>query len=319
MMRQAGRCLPEYRALKEKYSFVDMVRTPDLAAEVTLQPVRRFSFDAAVLFSDILVVPEGLGQSYRFREEGGIEMEFAIRNEQDIDRLNADGLRERLQYTSRALGQIRAELNGQCALLGFSGSPWTLANYMMEGGSVRECMQARQLFHNNPRLFERLLEKLTLAVTDYLELQIEAGVDAVQIFDSIGGILPPHLYDAASGNWISRVISGLMGKVPVILFSRGTAGCLQSLIRTGAQILSLDWSLDLSEVRRQLPKEIGIQGNLDPVVLTTTPEVAASETIHILESMRGFDRFIFNLGHGVTPQAQLENIESVVATVRDFQ
>jgi len=318
LMRQAGRSLPEYRKLKEKHTFIEMVQSPDLATEVTLQPLRRFPLDAAILFSDILVVPEALGQPYSFTDGNGIRMEFTIGNKQDIERLETKGLRERLAYTREALRQIKRELDGQQALLGFAGSPWTLANYMI-GGNSQDTMQARRLYHEDPALFECLMEKLTDAVADYLEMQIEAGADAVQIFDSMGGCLPPTYYNQASGKWIGEIISRLAGKAPVIVFAKGTLGSFGHLVETGAQFLSMDWTVDLGEIRNRIPEQMGLQGNLDPAVLTSTPEVAANETKRILESMRGFHRYIFNLGHGVTKDAKLESIEAVVTTVRDFQ
>jgi uroporphyrinogen decarboxylase len=311
-MRQAGRSLPEYRKLKEKHTFIEMVQSPDLATEVTLQPLRRFPLDAAILFSDILVVPEALGQPYSFTDGNGIRMEFTIGNKQDIERLETKGLRERLAYTREALRQIKRELDGQQALLGFAGSPWTLANYMI-GGNSQDTMQARRLYHEDPALFECLMEKLTDAVADYLEMQIEAGADAVQIFDSMGGCLPPTYYNQASGKWIGEIISRLAGKAPVIVFAKGTLGSFGHLVETGAQFLSI------GDIRNRIPEQMGLQGNLDPAVLTSTPEVAANETKRILESMRGFHRYIFNLGHGVTKDAKLESIEAVVTTVRDFQ
>ncbi len=319
MMRQAVRALPEYRELKKKHSFIEMVQTPDLATEVTLQPIRRFGFDAAVMFSDILVIPEAMGQGYTFREEGGIQMDFSISGQQDVDRLCEARVVERLDYVAQAIGQIKMELDGQTALLGFTGSPWTLANYMMEGGSASEFLQARRLCQTEPKLFEQLMEKLTVGVADYLKMQAESGVDAVQIFDSLGGLLSSEEYEEISGRWIRRIIESLEGAVPVILFSRGTAGCLQELVQTGAQVLGLDWSISLAEARLHMPATMGVQGNLDPVILTTTPEIAVRETTRILEEMRGQDGFIFNLGHGVTPDAKIENIESVVAAVKGFK
>ena len=317
-MRQAGRSLPEYRKLKEKHTFIEMVQSPDLATEVTLQPLRRFPLDAAILFSDILVVPEALGQPYSFTDGNGIRMEFTIGNKQDIERLETKGLRDRLAYTREALRQIKQELDGQQALLGFAGSPWTLANYMI-GGNSQDTMLARRLYHEDPALFECLMEKLTDAVADYLEMQIEAGADAVQIFDSMGGCLPPTYYNQASGKWIGEIISRLAGKAPVIVFAKGTLGSFGHLVEIGAQFLSMDWTVDLGEIRNRIPEQMGLQGNLDPAVLTSTPEVAANETKRILESMRGFHRYIFNLGHGVTKDAKLESIEAAVTTVRDFQ
>src|SRR5207249_598298 len=189
LMRQAGRALPEYRALKETHSFLEMVQTPELAAEVTLQPIRRFDFDAAIFFSDILVVSEGLGQRYEFSDRGGIEMEFTLKTAADIDRLEPAAVTDRLQYVAAALSLLRAQLGERTALIGFAGSPWTLANFMLEGGGVKEYSKAKALFYSDPALFRRLLEKITRAVTDFLQMQIAAGVDAVQIFDSLGGVL----------------------------------------------------------------------------------------------------------------------------------
>src|SRR5689334_8851193 len=180
-MRQAGRVLPEYRALKEKHSFLELVRRPELATEVTLQPIRRFDFDAAILFSDILVVAEGLGQPYQFRERGGIEMEFLLKTAADVERLDVGAVTERLQYVARALPLIKSALGDRTALIGFSGSPWTLANFMVEGGGVKDYTKAKALYYSEPRLFNRLLEKLTQAVAAYLQMQIDAGAEALQI------------------------------------------------------------------------------------------------------------------------------------------
>lgn len=317
-MRQAGRALPEYRALREKHAFVDLVRTPELAAEVTLQPIRRFDFDAAILFSDILVIPEAMGQPYHFRDSGGIEMEFAVTTAGHIGKLDPHQVAGKLQYVAQALKLIKPELNGRTALLGFAGSPWTLANYMTEGSSAQAFTRAKLLFYTEPLLFGELMEKLTLAVTEFLKLQIASGVDAVQIFDSSGGLLADNAFDAASGRWIRQIITALGHQVPVILFSKGTHGRWASLAATGADILSLDWTQPLAEVRALLPDKVGVQGNLDPALLGTTPEIVTTETTRILKSMKGQSGHIFNLGHGVTPSAKLECIEALVTAVHHF-
>lgn len=319
LMRQAGRALPEYRALKEKHSFLELVQTPELAAEVTLQPIRRFDFDAAIFFSDILVVAEALGQRYHFRDKGGIEMEFTLRSSADIERLDTSAVVERLQYVAQALPLIKRALGGRTALLGFAGSPWTLANFMLEGGSAKEFTKAKELFYAEPKLFARLIEKLTVGVTEFLQLQIDAGVDAIQIFDSLGGVLAGNAFEAASGRWIREIIAALERQVPVLAFSKGTHGNWDVLARTGAQGLSADWTVRLAEVAERLPASVALQGNLDPMLLTTSPEVVAAEARCILEEMRGRPGHIFNLGHGVTPAAKLECIESLVATVRSFR
>jgi uroporphyrinogen decarboxylase len=319
LMRQAGRCLPEYRALKERFSFVQIVQTPELAAEVTLQPVNRFGFDAAILFSDILVIPEALGQSYRFHEKGGVEMESQLQSAEDIEKLEVEAVQQRLHYATVALSLIRKALGEQTALLGFAGSPWTLANYMLEGGSAKEFTKAKRLFYSNPKLFNRLMEKLTTAVISFLQMQVNAGVDAIQIFDSSGGNLANNAFEAASASWIKCITTALHGQVPLIVFSRGVNDNWETLVRVGANILSVDWTVNLRQARDQLPNKVGIQGNLDPFLLTTTPDIVSRETERILKEMRGTNGFIFNLGHGVPPTAKLENIAALVETVRSFR
>jgi uroporphyrinogen decarboxylase len=319
LMRQAGRALPEYRALKQKYSFLELVQTPELAAEVTLQPIRRFDFDAAILFSDILTVCEGLGQRYQFQDEGGIQMEFLLNSPGDIGRLEVDAVTDRLQYVAKALRLIKAALAGRTGLIGFAGSPWTLANFMIEGGGVKEYAKAKALFYSDPAVFGRLLDKLARAVAAFLQLQIDAGADAVQIFDSLGGVLSEGSFEGASGRWIKQIIGLLKGQVPVIVFAKGVHGNWDDLVGTGAQVLGIDWNIRLAEVSARVPQGIGLQGNLDPFLLRTTPEAVAAETRRILREMAGRPGHIFNLGHGVPPNARLENIESLVGAVRNAE
>lgn len=319
MMRQAGRCLPEYRALKEKYSFLQLVRTPELAAQVTLQPIQRFGFDAAILFSDILVIPEAMGQGYHFRETGGVEMEFPILDTRDVDRLNVEGVVDRLGYVMDALRLLKRELAGRTALIGFSGSPWTLANFMLDGGSSKKHERAMHLLRHDRVLLRGLLEKLTQAVIEYLKAQIEAGAEVVQIFDTLAGLLPDELFNAASGEWIRRIVDAIGGRVPVIVFAKGTRD-FRTLWGLGAHVLSLDSSLDLAEVRRRFPLELGIQGNLDPELLLQGPvSLLREKTSQILETMRGRSGYIFNLGHGVPPATPLEHLACVVETVQSFR
>jgi uroporphyrinogen decarboxylase len=319
LMRQAGRALPEYRALKQKHSFLELVQTPQLAAEVTLQPIRRFGFDAAILFSDILVVAEGMGQPYRFREQGGIEMEFVLNSAADIERLEESAVTERLQYVAQTLPLARAELGDGTALLGFAGSPWTLANFMMEGAGVKEYTKAKMLFYSEPELFDRLLGKLTRAVTDFLQLQIDAGVDAVQIFDSLGGVLSADAFGSASARWMKQIIGSLKGQAPVIVFAKGAHGNWEDLVETGARVLGLDWTVNLAEVGSHLPSKVAVQGNLDPLLLCAVPEAMAAEAVLMLHAIRHRPGHIFNLGHGVPPGAKLENIERLVSLVRGYR
>ena len=341
LMRQAGRALPEYRELKEKHSFLELIQTPGLAAEVTLQPVRRFGFDAAILFSDILVIPEAMGQPYRFRETGGLVMDFAVRTKADIERLSVERVVERLGYVDQALRLLRKELGDQTALIGFSGSPWTLATFMMEGGSAEKYTRALSLFREDRKTFYTLAEKLTAAITAYLQMQINAGVDALQIFDSHGGQLAPTEFQEASGRWMRDIIAASerrasgsassissrrtsagpeTGTPPVIVFSLGTHGNWDDLLATGASVLGIDWQFPLAHARRLLPADIALQGNLAPALLSdATPEVVARETRAVLEAMRGRKGHIFNLGHGVPPNAKLENIAALVETVQNFK
>jgi uroporphyrinogen decarboxylase len=316
LMRQAGRALPEYRALKEKHTFLELVQTPELAAEVTLQPVRRFDFDAAILFSDILVIAEGLGQRYEFRERGGIQMDFLLKTQADVNRLEVGAVTERLQYVAKALPLIKKSLEGRTALIGFAGSPWTLANFMIEGGGVKEYSRAKALFYSDRALFEGLMGKLTEAISQFLLMQIEAGADAVQIFDSLGGSLSDADFWAASGLWIKRIVETLKGRVPLIVFAKGVHGNWNDLVATGANVLGVDWNVRLAEIRSRLPEKVGVQGNLDPFLLCTSPEVVSAEANRILREMNGRAGHVFNLGHGVPPGAKLENIQALVDAVR---
>lgn len=320
LMRQAGRALPEYRKLKEKYNFLELVQNPELAAEVTLQPVRRFGFDAAILFSDILVIPEAMGQPYRFRETKGIEMDFVIRTKADIERLSVEAVTKRLQYVNKALRLLRKELGKRTALIGFSGSPWTLATFMMEGGSAEKYMRAQALFREDPRTFRSLAKKLTAAVTEYLKMQIAAGVDAVQIFDSHGGHLSAAEFQAASGQWMKQIVSALGGEVPVIIFSLGTHHNWSDLVATGASVLGIDWQFPLREAQNLVPSNVALQGNLAPALLTDgTPDEVVCATSRVLVEMLARPGHIFNLGHGLPPTAKLENIQALVNTVQRFK
>jgi uroporphyrinogen decarboxylase len=320
LMRQAGRALPEYRKLKEQYTFVQLCQNPELAVEVTLQPIRRFGFDAAILFSDILVIPEALGQTYHFKETGGVRMDFAVTSKADIDRLSVDQVCEKLSYVDKALRILRGELGDRTALLGFTGSPWTLATFMMEGASVPKYSRALALFREDRKTYNALAEKLTAAVAAYLKMQIATGIDALQIFDSHGGHLEFSEFQEASGRWTREIIAQIGGAVPVIHFSLGTHGNWPDLIDSGAKVLGIDWQTSLAEARKVIPAHIAMQGNLAPQLLAeATPEAVAAETRTVLEAMRGRPGHIFNLGHGLTPGAKLENIAALVETVKHFK
>ncbi|MBM3878885.1 MAG: uroporphyrinogen decarboxylase [Verrucomicrobia bacterium] len=319
LMRQAGRALPEYRELKQKYSFLELVQTPELATQVTLQPIERFDFDAAILFSDILVIAEALGQRYRFRDTGGIQMEFALDSSAAIDRLQTHAVTDRLEYVAAALRLLRPALAGRTALIGFAGSPWTLANFMVEGGSSRTFTKARRLFLEQPQLFSRLCEKLTRAIVDYCRMQIQAGAEAIQLFDTLGACIEEDRFADASARWLREIVAELNSAVPVIVFAKGVNQSWNLLVGTGARVLSVDATVRLAEVRASLPADVGVQGNLDPALLTTaSADGVAQATRRLLEDMRGARGHILNLGHGVPPDARLENIEALIRTVQRF-
>jgi uroporphyrinogen decarboxylase len=315
LMRQAGRYLPEYRELKAQHDFVTMVRTPELAAEVTLQPLRRFPLDAAIIFSDILVIPEALGQGYHFRDQGGIGMDYVLDTSEKIAALDSSKITEKLKYVADALSLTRTKMGEDKALLGFCGSPWTLACYMIEGGSAKDFVAIKKLAWDRPDQFEALMQKLTTAIVDYLHMQIDAGADALQIFDSWGSICPATHYQAWSLRWIQHIINELKGRVPVILYAKGMGHKAGDLIHTGASILSLDWTINLRRARQSMGNGIAVQGNLDPVTLTTTPEITRREAQRVIEDAGMQPGFIFNLGHGMIPSAKIECVETLMEVV----
>lgn len=318
IMRQAGRYLPEYRALKQRYDFLTLVQTPELACEVTLQPLRRYAqLDAAIIFSDILILPEAMGQGYRFREGGGIEMEYALGDGAQIAALEPAAVRERTAYLPAALRLVRQAIGDSKALLGFAGAPWTLATYMIEGGSTRDFRRSHAFYREHPDLFAALMRSLTDGLIELLRSQIEAGVDAVQIFDSWAAAAPEGHYEAASLSWIREVIAALPVGFPVILFAKGMSGAADALARSGARALAVADGVDLADWRQQLPADMTVQGNLAPATMTLDPEAAVAATRALLGSMAPWRRYIFNLGHGITPDARTETVQAVLETIAD--
>ncbi|HEY5621559.1 MAG TPA: uroporphyrinogen decarboxylase [Pontiella sp.] len=319
MMRQAGRSLPEYRELKETRRFTELVQDPAMAAEVTLQPIRRFGYDAAVIFSDILVIAEAMGQKYELLDQGGVKMDFELNSKAAVDRLNPSAVLDHIGYTPEAIRLVRKELTDERAIIGFAGSPWTLASFMVEGGSSRENTRARAMLYDEPKLFYTLLEKITEATIVYLKAQIEAGADVIQIFDSQGGTLAPNMFWKISGLWMQQIVDALGGEVPVIVFARNVHHNWKEVVNTGANVLGIDWSIDLRETANTIPADVAVQGNMDPALLVATPESASAEARRICEEMRGRDGFIFNLGHGVPPDADIEAIQAIAETVQNFE
>lgn len=323
IMRQAGRYLPEYRALKERHDFLTLVKTPELAAEVTLQPVRRFdTLDAAITFSDILVIPEALGQNYRFGNSG-IAMEFTLDSAEQIRRLApADAVYEKLAYVPAAQKIVREQLGSERALLGFAGTPWTLATYMVEGGSAKQFSQIKALAAEKTADFNALMEKLSDAVIAYLKMQIDAGVDAVQLFDSWASLCTAQEYETLSLRWIHKIIAALPAQIPVIVFAKGMSHFAAAVAQTGARVLGADWTRSLSDIRKSLPAgtRLALQGNLDPAVLNfENPQIVRERTRAILDEMRGDNGFIFNLGHGIQPCARIKNVAAMLEEIRHAQ
>ncbi|MCG8528660.1 MAG: uroporphyrinogen decarboxylase [Opitutales bacterium] len=320
-MRQAGRYLPEYRALKEKYSFRKMVQTPDLATEVTMQPLQRFpAIDAAILFSDILVIPEAMGMDYDFREEGGIQMAWQFDGEKDLAKLTVEGITESLSYVFDALKLIRAELKGERAMLGFGGSPWTLATYMVEGGSSRDFQKIREMAVRSPEVFEKLLTMITDALIKYFREMTRSGVEAIQIFDSWGSACPGGCYEQWSLKWIKRIIDALGDEASIILFSKGMGAHFDKWEKLGVGVISLDSSIDLTRVLEAPNRNFAVQGNLDPTFLNMSPEVVREATNKIMPaSGKPALGHIFNLGHGIMPTARIDSVEAMLDTVDSYR
>ena len=320
MMRQAGRYLPEYRELRARYDFVTMYRNPELAIEVTLQPLRRFPLDAAIIFSDILVIPEALGMAINFTEEKGPQFAQPLEDPDTLLLLTTDELQERLHFVFQTLQGVRAQLNQQQAVIGFSGAPWTLAVYMIEGGSSRNFTRIKQWRFQHPKRLHRLLERLTDAVADYLILQANAGADALQLFDSWVGILDAAGVETFVLPYVKRLIHYLKQHttVPIIYFPRGGMAWLSRWVQTGADVIGVDWAVSLKQARQILGNRVGIQGNLDPAVLLTNPTTVEQFTQQMLTELPHHNRYIVNLGHGILPTTPIANAMAFVETVKKF-
>lgn len=309
MMRQAGRYLPEYRATRaEAGDFMSLCMNPEKACEVTLQPLDRFpQLDAAILFSDILTIPDAMGLGLYFEAGEGPKFKKTVRTAADVEALPVLDTKKDLTYVVDAVSTIRRELNGRVPLIGFTGSPWTLATYMVEGGSSKDYRRTKAMLYNQPEVFHVLLEKLVLSITDYLNQQILAGAQAVQIFDSWGGALSHNAYQEFSLKPMQRIIDGLIKehegrKVPVILFTKGGGQWLEQMADSGATALGLDWTTDITAARARVGDKVALQGNMDPAVLYAQPERIRSEVATILQAYGQGSGHIFNLGHGVTPE-----------------
>lgn len=325
MMRQAGRYLPEYRATREKAGdFMGLCGNPERACEVTLQPLDRYPhIDAAILFSDILTIPDAMGLGLYFETGEGPKFKKTVHTAADIEALPVVDMNKDLTYVTDAVSLIRRELNGRVPLIGFSGSPWTLATYMVEGGSSKDYARTKELMYQQPEVFQLLIDKLVDSIIAYLNAQIKAGAQAVQIFDSWGGALSHSAYHQYSLAPMQRIVDGLIKehdgrRVPVILFTKGGGQWLESLADTGADALGLDWTTDIAKARALVGSKVALQGNMDPAILYTNPKRIREEVASILQSYGQGAGHIFNLGHGVTPQAKPENVGAFFEAVHDL-
>ncbi|MDO3387379.1 uroporphyrinogen decarboxylase [Gilvimarinus sp. SDUM040013] len=324
MMRQAGRYLPEYRASRAKAGdFMGLCGNPEMACEVTLQPLERYPLDAAILFSDILTIPDAMGLGLYFETGEGPKFRKPVRTESDIQALQVIDPHKDLPYVVDAVSLIRRELNGRVPLIGFSGSPWTLATYMIEGGSSRDFRRAKQMLYNTPELMHQLLNTLAESVIVYLNAQIEAGAQAVQIFDTWGGALSHSAYQEFSLSYMQKIIDGLIReregrKVPVILFTKGGGQWLELLADTGADGLGLDWTTDIGQARARVGERVALQGNMDPTILYASPQRIREEVSRILQSFGAGSGHVFNLGHGITPEVDPEHAGAFIRAVHEY-
>jgi len=324
MMRQAGRYLPEYRATRAKAgSFMDLCKNAELACEVTIQPLDRYPLDAAILFSDILTIPDAMGLELRFAEGEGPIFDKPIKTQADVDRLFVPDMGSDLGYVMNAVSTIRKELNGRVPLIGFSGSPWTLATYMVEGGSSKQFGKVKGMMFEQPKMMHQILDVLADSVTAYLNAQIEAGAQAVQIFDTWGGLLTPRDYKAFSLDYMAKIVDGLIKekdgrKIPCILYTKGGGQWLHAMADAGADCLGIDWTMDMADARAQVGDRVALQGNMDPTVLYASPERVRQEVKSVLESYGKGEGHIFNLGHGIHPGIDPETVDAFINAVVDF-
>jgi uroporphyrinogen decarboxylase len=324
MMRQAGRYLPEYRATRTKAgSFMDLCMNPDMACEVTLQPLERYPLDAAILFSDILTVPDAMGLGLYFETGEGPKFSNPVQDEKAVNALGVPDPEVELKYVMDAVRTIRRELDGRVPLIGFSGSPWTLATYMVEGGSTKNYSKVKGMLFDRPDLMHKLLSTVANSVSAYLNAQIAAGAQAVMIFDTWGGVLTPRDYQEFSLNYMQKIVSQLTReaegrKVPVILFTKGGGQWLNKMADTGCDALGVDWTMDLADARRMVNDRVALQGNMDPSILYASPARIREEVGTILASYGKGSGHVFNLGHGIHPEINPEHPAAMIEAVHEL-
>ncbi|MFI4955656.1 MAG: uroporphyrinogen decarboxylase [Gammaproteobacteria bacterium] len=321
IMRQAGRYLPEYRALRAQAgSFLNLMRTPEWACEATLQPLARFDLDAAILFSDILTIPGAMGLGLNFAEGEGPQFAYPIKNAADVAKLHVPDPVATMPFVYDTIRLIKQELQNKVPLIGFAGSPWTLATYMVEGRGTKEFAKVKEMMYASPVVMTQLLKILSDSVTEYLNAQIDAGVDAVMIFDTWGGVLTPQDYVKFSLEPMQRIVEGLKKsrngqRIPNILFTKGGGQWLELMSDTGCDALGLDWTINIGEARERVGNKVALQGNLDPAVLYAPAEVVEAEVTRVMNSFGKHPGHVFNLGHGIHPGIDPENVKVLVDTV----
>ncbi len=320
LMRQAGRYMPEYRRLKEKYAFLEMVKTPELATEITLQPVEAFDVDAAIVFQDILPILEPMGLKLEYVGGEGPVIHNPIRTPADVESLAVRPAAEAMDFAMAAIRQLRRALDGSVPLIGFSGAPFTLVCYAVEGGASRDYRHAKGLMYEQPETWRRLMEKMSAAVGDYLQSQAAAGAQALQLFDSWAGALSPGDYEEYVLPHTRRAIEMVADTydVPVIHFGTGTSGILPLMKRAGGDVIGVDWRIDLDEAWNRLGTDVAVQGNLDPTALFAPVPVIERQAARILDSVRGRPGHIFNLGHGILQHTPVEHVSALVDFVHAY-
>jgi len=324
MMRQAGRYLPEYRQIREQAgSFMNLCTNPELACEVTLQPLRRFAFDAAILFSDILTIPDAMGLGLYFTEGEGPKFHNPVRSLADIQRLPIPDPGAELRYVTDAVSLIRKNLQGSVPLIGFSGSPWTLATYMVEGGSSKSFQKVKSLMYEQPAVMHLLLDKLAQAVAAYLNAQIEAGAQAVMLFDTWGGMLSSEDYAEFSLRYAKQVRALLKTEqngqiIPTILFTKGGGLWLETMTDAGYDALGLDWQTDIGQARVRVGGKVALQGNMDPIALYAQPDIIKEKVKTILSKYGSGSGHVFNLGHGILPDINPDHVKAMVDAVHEY-
>jgi len=318
LMRQAGRYMKEYRALRKKYSFLEMCKNPELAAEVTLQPIHKFKLDAAIIFSDILIPLEPMGVEFEFAKGEGPVFHHPVREMKDVERLKVIEPEEEIPFLMESIRIVRKELEGKVPLIGFSGAPFTLASYIIEGGYSRNYVLTKSMMYQDRPTWNRLMEKLSEVLIRYLDAQIRAGVQAIQVFDSWVGCLSPDDYEEYVLPYSKKVLNSVNKSVPVIHFGTSTSALLPLMKKAGGNVIGVDWRVDLGEAWARIGYDVGIQGNLDPVVLFGPVNLIKKEVKRILKQANGRPGHIFNLGHGILPNTPVEHVSALVEMVHEF-